>query len=89
MALGFSERDAEVLADHFLDAERRGKLGHGLARIHWLAKLDGLDPTARPERLAAEPGYERWDGRGTVGYLTLAAIATPSSPSLPNARASS
>lgn len=25
-------------------------------------------------RVFAEPGYERWDGRGALGYLTLAAI---------------
>jgi LDH2 family malate/lactate/ureidoglycolate dehydrogenase len=73
-ALGFSEREAGVLADHFLDAERRGKLGHGLARISWLAKLEALDPAARPARTVVEPGFERWDGQGAVGYLTLAAI---------------
>lgn len=49
-------------------------MGHGLARIDWLATLPGLDPAARPARVVAEPGYERWDGRGAVGYLTLAAI---------------
>ncbi|HEU0303416.1 MAG TPA: Ldh family oxidoreductase, partial [Gaiellaceae bacterium] len=74
VGLGFSEVQAAVLADHFLDAEHRGKRGHGLARIDWLARLDGLDPSARPERVASEPGFERWDGRGAVGYLTLAAI---------------
>lgn len=63
-----------MLADHFLDAERRGKTGHGLARIDWLATLPGLDPSARPRRVLTEPGFERWDGNGTVGYLTLAAI---------------
>jgi hypothetical protein len=73
-ALGFTERDAGVLADHFLDAERRGKPGHGLARIDWLAKLENLDPGARPSRIVSEPGFERWDGNGSVGYLTLAAI---------------
>lgn len=73
-ALGFSESDAAVLADHFLDAERRGKLGHGLARIDWLATLPGLDPGACPERRLNEPGFERWDGNGAVGYLTLNAI---------------
>jgi LDH2 family malate/lactate/ureidoglycolate dehydrogenase len=72
--LGFSERDAAALADHFLDSERRGKLGHGLARIEWLATLEDLDPDARPERVHQEPGYERWHGRGALGYLTLAAI---------------
>jgi LDH2 family malate/lactate/ureidoglycolate dehydrogenase len=73
-ALGFSERDAAVLADHFLDAEHRGKLGHGLARIDWLGRLEDLDPAAEPARVLHEPGFERWDGRGAVGYLTLAAI---------------
>jgi LDH2 family malate/lactate/ureidoglycolate dehydrogenase len=73
-ALGFSEADAATLADHFLDAERRGKAGHGLARVDWLETLTDLQPEARPERLVAEPGFERWDGRGALGYLTLAAI---------------
>jgi LDH2 family malate/lactate/ureidoglycolate dehydrogenase len=73
-ALGFSEAHASILAEHFLDAERRGKKSHGLARVEWLESLPDLDPTARPERVISEPGYERWDGRGAVGYLTLAAI---------------
>jgi LDH2 family malate/lactate/ureidoglycolate dehydrogenase len=73
-ALGFSEADAATLADHFLDAERRGKRSHGLARIDWLETLPDVDPAARPQRIAAEPGYERWDGAGALGYLTLAAI---------------
>jgi LDH2 family malate/lactate/ureidoglycolate dehydrogenase len=73
-ALGFSSRDAAVLSDHFLDADRRGKPSHGVSRIDWLETLDGLDPAARPERLVAEEGYERWDGAGALGYLTLAAI---------------
>ena len=63
-----------MLAEHFLDAESRGKPGHGLSRVEWLASLPGLDPTASPERVLAEPGFERWEGRGAVGYLTLAAI---------------
>ena len=73
-ALGFSEEDARTLSDHFLDAERRGKRGHGLARVDWLETLDGLDPEARPECVVAEACYERWEGRGALGYLTLAAI---------------
>ena len=72
--LGFSDEDVRVLADHFLDAEARGKRGHGLARVDWLATLPGLDPSARPKRTIAEPGYERWEGDGALGYLTLAAI---------------
>jgi len=72
--LGFSEADSRTLADHFLEAERRGKRGHGLSRVEWLTGLPDLDPAARPERLVHESAYERWDGNGALGYLTLAAI---------------
>ncbi len=72
--LGFSASDAEILAAHFLDCERRGKAGHGLARVDWLATLSDLRPEARPERTVQEPAFERWDSRGALGYLTLAAI---------------
>jgi LDH2 family malate/lactate/ureidoglycolate dehydrogenase len=72
--LGFEGSDADVLADHFLDAEARGRHGHGLTRVEWLASLPDLDPGARPERVLAEPGFERWEGRGALGYLMLAAI---------------
>ena len=73
-ALGFDERDARTLADHFLDAEARGKAGHGLSRVDWLETLAGIDPRARPRREVHEHEYERWDGNGALGYLTLAAI---------------
>ena len=73
-ALGFSEADAGVLAAHFVDAERRGKRGHGLARIDWLARMPELRPDARPALVADEPGFQRWDGAGALGYLTLRAI---------------
>jgi LDH2 family malate/lactate/ureidoglycolate dehydrogenase len=36
--------------------------------------LSDLDTRAEPRRLSSEPGYERWDGNGAVGYLTLARI---------------
>ena len=72
--LGFADEEANTLADHFLDAEARGKRGHGLTRVEWLTTLTDLQPDARPERVLAEPGFERWDGRGALGYLTLAAI---------------
>ena len=72
--LGFGEADAQTLFAHFDDAERRGKLGHGYSRIEWLETLPDLRPDARPERLSTQEGYERWDGRGTLGYLTLAAV---------------
>jgi len=73
-ALGFSERDAQALADHFADADRRGKTGHGFSRLEWLAGLDGLDAGAAPARVVAEEGFERWESRGTLGYLVLEAV---------------
>ena len=73
-ALGFDEAAARTLADHFLDAEERGKGGHGLSRVDWLETLEGIDPAARPLRKVSEPGYEQWDGNGALGYLTLDAI---------------
>ncbi|MFL5945858.1 MAG: Ldh family oxidoreductase [Gaiellaceae bacterium] len=73
-ALGLAEHDARTLADHFVDAERRGKKGHGLTRIAWLETLEGFDAHAQPECVLDEPGFQRWEGRGALGYLTLAAI---------------
>jgi (2R)-3-sulfolactate dehydrogenase (NADP+) len=73
-SLGFCAEDVETLAEHFLDAERRGQLGHGLSRIEWLETWQELPVDARPVRVVSEPGYERWDGAGSLGYLTLAAV---------------
>jgi LDH2 family malate/lactate/ureidoglycolate dehydrogenase len=72
--LGFGDADAAVLADHFTEADRRGRPSHGVGRIDWLATLPDLDPTARPVRVVTEDGFERWEGRGALGYLTLAAV---------------
>jgi LDH2 family malate/lactate/ureidoglycolate dehydrogenase len=41
--------------------------------VPWLETQE-IDPDARPERLFADEGFERWDGRRALGYLTLAAI---------------
>jgi (2R)-3-sulfolactate dehydrogenase (NADP+) len=73
-ALGFSERDAQTLYDHFAAAEARGKAGHGFSRVEWLETLPDIDPSARPRRELHEQEYERWDGNGALGYLTLASI---------------
>jgi LDH2 family malate/lactate/ureidoglycolate dehydrogenase len=73
-ALGFDDDGARVLAAHFADADARGKPGHGTARIDWLERLPGLDPCAVPVCVEERAGFERWEGRGAVGYLTLAAI---------------
>jgi LDH2 family malate/lactate/ureidoglycolate dehydrogenase len=72
-ALGFRPADVETLAAHFLDAEARGLVGHGLSRIEWLETWETLPVDVRPERVTAEPGYELWDGHDGLGYLTLAA----------------
>ena len=74
LALGFADADAAVLADHFMDADARGKSGHGVSRIGWLTTLVRLDPKAQPERVVSEPGFERWEGHGALGYVTLARI---------------
>jgi L-2-hydroxycarboxylate dehydrogenase (NAD+) len=71
--LGLSDTEAEVLWRHFDAAERAGKEGHGHARIEWLATQE-LTPGTRPRRLVAEPGFERWDACGALGYLVLDAI---------------
>ena len=67
--------DVEVLAAHFLDAEARGRAGHG-RRADRVARDAGpiSTPSARPRRVVSEPGYERWDGNGALGYLVLNAI---------------
>ncbi len=68
-----TENDARTLVEHFASAERAGKTGHGFSRVAWLEEQP-FDPAARPQRVLAEPGFERWDGGGALGYLTLAAI---------------
>ena len=73
-ALGFAEEPAGVLFEHFNDAEQRGKLGHGFSRVEWLETLPGVRPEARPVKVASELCFDRWEGRGALGYLTLAAI---------------
>ena len=73
LALGFDQDAADVLVAHFADAERRGKAGHGLSRVEWLATLE-LDPAARPVLVESEQGFERWDGHGALGYLVLEEI---------------
>jgi (2R)-3-sulfolactate dehydrogenase (NADP+) len=60
-----------VLAAHFRWAEEKGETGHGYSRITWLETWEELPLDARPERVVAEPGYERWDGHDGLGYLTL------------------
>ncbi len=72
-ALRLRDDDVQALVAHFGDAERRGKLAHGFSRVEWL-ESQSFDPTARPRRVVAEPGYESWDGGGGLGYLVLETI---------------
>lgn len=72
-ALGLSPDAVELLWEHFDEAERRGKEGHGHARIAWL-ETQSFDPSARPVKTEATPALDRWSGAGALGYLTLAAI---------------
>ena len=73
--LGLADDAVETLLAHFVDADRRGKAGHGLARVAWL-ETQVFDPTARPRRLVAEEAFERWDGAGALGYLVLEEVVT-------------
>ncbi len=72
-ALGFGEPAARALFEHFADSERRGRAGHGFARIAWLEGQE-LDVSAEPRCVDREPGLEHWDGGRALGYLTLEAI---------------
>jgi LDH2 family malate/lactate/ureidoglycolate dehydrogenase len=73
---GLSEKDAAVVVDHLAAADAAGRPGHGLSRVPWLVGLLGStsDPAARPEQVERTDGFERWDGKGALGYVTLAAI---------------
>jgi LDH2 family malate/lactate/ureidoglycolate dehydrogenase len=73
-ALGFGEADAQELWEHFDGAERRGKTGHGHARIPWLEELEGYDPEAEPRLLEEDDGFQRWHGSGAIGYLVLGRV---------------
>jgi LDH2 family malate/lactate/ureidoglycolate dehydrogenase len=74
-SLGFDEPDAQELWAHFDGAERRGKSGHGHARIPWLEDLEGYDPAAEPRLLQEEEeGFQRWHGGGAIGYLVLGRV---------------
>lgn len=83
-ALGFRAADVETLAEHFLDAERRGLTGHGLSRIEWLEGWDELAPDARPALVTSSASVQRWDGGGGLGYLTLAAVVAAQLASPPD-----
>jgi len=73
-ALVFGQADSQELWGDFDAAERRGKQGHGHARIPWLEGLEGYDPAAAPMLLEDEEGFQRWHGGGAIGYLVLGRV---------------
>jgi LDH2 family malate/lactate/ureidoglycolate dehydrogenase len=73
-ALGLDRAGAETLWEHFDDAERHGKLGHGHSRIPWLETLEGFEPAAQPLLVQDDPGFQRWHGNGALGYRVLADV---------------
>ena len=73
-ALGFDDEAAAVLVAHFAAAQSSGRPSHGFRRVEWLETWSDLDSSARPRRVQSEPGYERWDGNGALGYLVLDAV---------------
>jgi LDH2 family malate/lactate/ureidoglycolate dehydrogenase len=73
---GMSTVDASIVVDHLAAADAAGRAGHGLARIPWLEELltTTREPAGRPERVERTDSFERWQGHGALGYVTLAAI---------------
>jgi LDH2 family malate/lactate/ureidoglycolate dehydrogenase len=72
-ATALSDGDARVVAAHFAEAERRGKPGHGFARVAFVEGLV-LPPAGRPEKVSSEGTVDRWHGRGAIGYVVVRAI---------------
>jgi (2R)-3-sulfolactate dehydrogenase (NADP+) len=75
-AAGLSDADALVVTEHLAAADAAGRQGHGLSRVPWLVDLlrSARDPAGRPERVERAEGFERWDGNGALGYITLGTI---------------
>ena len=72
--LGFDERTATLIGEHYLDAELRGAATHGLERLQWLAEQGGFDAAARPAQIERTDSVSRWDAAGAVGYAALADV---------------
>jgi (2R)-3-sulfolactate dehydrogenase (NADP+) len=72
--LGFDERTATLIGEHYLDAELRGAATHGLERLRWLAEQGGFDAAARPAQIERTDSVSRWDAAGAVGYAALADV---------------
>ena len=73
-ALGFSDGRRR---DALPPLRRRRAARQTRSRLRadpWLETLPDIDPGAQPEGVLATDCFERWEGRGALGYLTLSAI---------------
>ena len=88
LGLGFDPAAVAALVAHFADAERRGKAGHGFARVDWLSSLD-LDPSARP--FSSSPRKASSVGTGTARSAISCSMRSceQRSPIRPSVRVSS
>jgi uncharacterized oxidoreductase len=68
---GLAPGDAEVVVDHFIEAEMRGATGHGVERLRWIAGRPPSDPRARLRLVDRTEGRARYDGTGMLGYVAL------------------
>jgi LDH2 family malate/lactate/ureidoglycolate dehydrogenase len=82
-ALGFGEEAARTLWEHFDEAERRGKPGHGHSRIPWLERLEGFDPAGAPVVERETDACWRCRGAGAIGYLVVRAAVDACAASPP------
>ncbi len=67
---GVSERDAEIVADHLVENDRRGVPSHGLLRLPQYAEeieRGEIDPQGQPAVAAADDGPTVIDGRRCLG----------------------
>ncbi|MGN6378245.1 MAG: Ldh family oxidoreductase [Gaiellales bacterium] len=69
--MGMPEADADVVVDHFIDAEMRGATGHGVERLRWLAGRAGDENRGSLRLLERAEGCARYDGAGMLGYVAL------------------
>ena len=69
--LGLDGPDAALLADHLLDAELCGASSHGVERLRWLHRR-GRRGDAHVRLIERGDGIARYDGEGTLGYISLA-----------------
>ena len=72
VAAGASERDAETVMAHLLEAEEMGLRSHGVMRVpQYLAEIEAgeLDPRGVPSVEATQAGRATVDGGGTFGQV--------------------